>query len=160
VVELDRVSDDVDVVNILKDTRRYDEASTFDAEKDKLSFRRYEEACDRVKGLYAVRSPFSFPVRVYSCAVIQEQHRKQTLEYNIRIREHFGTTVRARLSIWAALEKLDALVDASGPDTSIGQLEHLLQTDTLHDGRQVPAASRRTSCSSRLPVWSPIPACT
>jgi hypothetical protein len=61
VVELDRVSDDVDVVNVLKDTRRYDEASVFATEKDKLSFRRYEEACDRVKGLYAVRSSVLFP---------------------------------------------------------------------------------------------------
>jgi inositol oxygenase len=32
------------------------------------------------------------------------------------------------MSVWAALELLDTLVDASDPDTAVGQLQHLLQT--------------------------------
>lgn len=55
--KLDVVSDEVDDVNVLKLKALkgdYDEESKFDAEKDKDNFRRYEEACDRVKNFYAV----------------------------------------------------------------------------------------------------------
>ncbi|WWD20984.1 hypothetical protein CI109_105464 [Kwoniella shandongensis] len=117
---LDTVSDEVDEVNVLKlkaqaaaaaaAAAAFDEQSKFDSEKDKANFRQYEEACDRVKGFYA------------------EQHEKQTLEYNIRIRKEFKNTVRARMSIWEAMEMLNTLVDESDPDTSVGQIEHLLQT--------------------------------
>jgi hypothetical protein len=47
---MDVASDAVDDVNKLK----YDDASNFDAEKDKAAFRQYEDACDRVKNFYAV----------------------------------------------------------------------------------------------------------
>ena len=42
------------VVNKLKGqvAAQWDEASRFDAEKDKTAFRQYEEACDRVKNFY------------------------------------------------------------------------------------------------------------
>ncbi len=52
--KLDEVSDRVDEVNKIKGSDGYDEASAFDARKDKDGFRRYEEACDRVKNFYAV----------------------------------------------------------------------------------------------------------
>jgi inositol oxygenase len=52
--KLDVVSDKVDEVNKLKGSDGYDEGSKFDAGKDKDGFRRYEEACDRVKNFYAV----------------------------------------------------------------------------------------------------------
>ncbi|KAK4689898.1 inositol oxygenase, partial [Tremellales sp. Uapishka_1] len=105
--QLDSISDAVDDVNILKG---FDDQSTFDAAKDKAGFRQYDEACDRVKGFYA------------------EQHAKQTLAYNLRIREQFSQSVRARMSVWEAMEMLNELVDESDPDTSVGQIEHLLQT--------------------------------
>ncbi|WVO22781.1 uncharacterized protein IAS62_004119 [Cryptococcus decagattii] len=119
--KLDKVSDEIDEVNILKLKQKnavektqaeieYDLASKFDQEKDKAAFRQYEDACDRVKNFYA------------------EQHLKQTYEYNIKIRQEFRNTVRARMSIWEAMELLDNLVDESDPDTSVGQIEHLLQT--------------------------------
>ncbi|WVQ81615.1 hypothetical protein IAT38_003739 [Cryptococcus sp. DSM 104549] len=119
--KLDEVSDNVDEVNVLKLKEKaaaeakaladgYDDASKFDSEKDKTAFRQYEDACDRVKNFYA------------------EQHRKQTLEYNQKIRSEFRNTVRARMSIWEAMELLNTLVDESDPDTSVGQIEHLLQT--------------------------------
>ncbi|KAK1922403.1 myo-inositol oxygenase [Papiliotrema laurentii] len=109
--KLDAVSDKVDDVNVLKLKQlEYDDASKFDAAKDKENFRRYEEACDRVKNFYA------------------EQHRKQTLEFNIAKRKEFRENVRARMSIWEAMEMLNTLVDESDPDTSVGQIEHLLQT--------------------------------
>ena len=40
-------------VNKLKTKAKvWDDASTFDAEKDKTQFRQYESACDRVKNFY------------------------------------------------------------------------------------------------------------
>ncbi|TYJ58275.1 hypothetical protein B9479_001101 [Cryptococcus floricola] len=133
--KLDEVSDEIDEVNVLKlksqakDKATYDKAaaaadkaeaarlealydgeSQFDAEKDKTAFRQYEDACDRVKNFYA------------------EQHLKQTYAYNVKMREEFRNTTRARMSVWEAMELLDNLVDESDPDTSVGQIEHLLQT--------------------------------
>ncbi|KAI0659949.1 myo-inositol oxygenase [Cubamyces menziesii] len=109
---LDQVSDAVDEVNKLKGqvAAQWDEASRFDAEKDKTAFRQYEEACDRVKNFY------------------REQHEKQTFEFNVRVRAEFKRTVHARMGIWEAMEKLNTLVDDSDPDTSLSQIEHLLQT--------------------------------
>ncbi|KAI0628668.1 myo-inositol oxygenase [Trametes polyzona] len=108
----EEVSDAVDEVNKLKGqvAARWDEASKFDTEKDKNSFRKYEEACDRVKNFY------------------REQHEKQTVEFNVRVRAEFKRTVHARMGIWEAMEKLNTLVDDSDPDTSLSQIEHLLQT--------------------------------
>ncbi|ORY29143.1 myo-inositol oxygenase [Naematelia encephala] len=107
--KLDVISDGVDAVNKIKG-QKFDDGSKFDTGKDKATFRRYEEACDRVKNFYA------------------EQHAKQTLEYNLRMRDQFKNTVRARMSVWEAMEMLNTLVDESDPDTSVGQIEHLLQT--------------------------------
>lgn len=104
--KMDDISDKVDDVNVIK----YDDGSVFDAEKDKGAFRQYEEACDRVKNFYA------------------EQHRKQTLAYNLAIRKQMLGQVHARMSVWEAMEMLNTLVDESDPDTSVGQIEHLLQT--------------------------------
>jgi len=106
---LETVSDAVDEVNQLKGAA-WDASSEFDATKDKAAFRKYEEACDRVKNFY------------------REQHEKQTVDFNIRIREKFKKTVRARMGVWEAMEKLNTLVDDSDPDTSVSQIEHLLQT--------------------------------
>ncbi|KAH9933047.1 myo-inositol oxygenase [Fomitopsis serialis] len=110
---LDIISDAVDEVNKLKGAKNvpdWGEQSKFDAEKDKAQFRQYEDACERVKNFY------------------REQHEKQTVEYNIRVRQEFKKTVRARMGIWDAMEMLDKLVDDSDPDTSVTQIEHLLQT--------------------------------
>jgi len=112
---LEAVSDAVDEVNILKGqakaaTRAWDDASEFDSEKDKLAFRQYEDACDRVKNFY------------------KEQHEKQTVEFNLNARANFKKSVRARMGVWEAMELLNTLVDDSDPDTSCSQIEHLLQT--------------------------------
>ncbi|KAJ7442374.1 DUF706-domain-containing protein [Mycena galericulata] len=107
--DLDTVSDTVDEVNILKG-KVWDESSQFDAAKDKTQFRQYEAACDRVKNFYT------------------EQHEKQTVEFNIKMRANMRKSVRARMGIWEAMEKLTTLVDDSDPDTDLSQIEHLLQT--------------------------------
>ncbi|KAI5119145.1 hypothetical protein M0805_005224 [Coniferiporia weirii] len=107
--ELDTTSDAVDEVNKLK-TRMWFEESEFDAEKDKKQFRKYDEACERVKNFY------------------KEQHEKQTVEFNVQTRAKFRKTIRARMGVWEAIEKLNTLVDDSDPDTELSQIEHLLQT--------------------------------
>ncbi|KAJ7913223.1 DUF706-domain-containing protein [Mycena leptocephala] len=107
--DFDAISDAVDNVNILKG-KVWDESSQFDKAKDKTQFRQYEEACDRVKNFY------------------KEQHEKQTMEFNIKMRVNMRKTVRARMGIWEAMEKLNTIVDDSDPDTDLSQIEHLLQT--------------------------------
>jgi Myo-inositol oxygenase len=102
-------------------------------EPEERVFRDYANACDRVKNFYT------------------EQHGKQTVEYNIKARDHFHTREKLRLGVWEAIEHLNTLVDDSDPDvsrdplssriqpqpqpdilyflqTSLSQIEHLLQT--------------------------------
>jgi inositol oxygenase len=96
-----------------------DEASKFDAEKDKSQFRQYENACDRVKNFY------------------KEQHTKQTVAYNLKARNDFHSKTRAEMTIWEAIERLNTLIDESDPDTELSQIEHLLQSAEAmrRDGR-------------------------
>ncbi|TDL25299.1 myo-inositol oxygenase [Rickenella mellea] len=108
--EFEVVSDAVDEVNVLKSTKAWDDESEFDVQKDKTQFRQYDDACSRVKKFY------------------KEQHEKQTVEFNINARVKFRKSVRAKMGVWEAMEKLNTLVDDSDPDTSVTQIEHLLQT--------------------------------
>ena len=114
---LESLSDDIDAVNVLKDQIKEEKAekamhekSEFEAEKDKTQFRQYEAASDRVKNFY------------------REQHEKQTVAYNLRARNDFKFKTRASMTIWEAMEKLNTLIDESDPDTSLSQIEHLLQS--------------------------------
>jgi inositol oxygenase len=121
---LEAISDAVDTVNIFEgmatttttttttDSAAFDSASHFDSAKDKSTFRQYTTACDRVKHFYA------------------EQHAKQTVAHNLAARAHFYSPSRQRpeMGIWEAMEKLNTLVDDSDPDTSLSQIQHLLQS--------------------------------
>jgi len=119
---LEATSDLIDEVNVLKATMKVKngtatrkekdihDQSQFDASKDKSQFRQYEAACDRVKNFYL------------------EQHTKQTVAYNLKARESFKHKVRAEMTIWEAMQKLNTLIDESDPDTSLSQIEHLLQS--------------------------------
>ncbi|KAI0449265.1 DUF706-domain-containing protein [Xylaria acuta] len=113
-LELEATSDGIDNVNVLKDQLKkqqgWDSKSKFDAEKDKNQFRQYEDACDRVKGFY------------------KEQHTKQTVAYNLKVRNHLRFQKREEMTIWEAMEKLNTLIDESDPDTSLSQIQHLLQS--------------------------------
>ncbi|ODQ78074.1 hypothetical protein BABINDRAFT_163099 [Babjeviella inositovora NRRL Y-12698] len=113
--ELDATDDDILLVNQLKAKMHAADAawnaeSNFDQEKDRDVFRQYETACDLVKTFY------------------KEQHTKQTVEFNIKVREGLAKTKRDSMSVWDALIKLDGLVDDSDPDTELSQIEHALQT--------------------------------
>ncbi|PLN81410.1 DUF706-domain-containing protein [Aspergillus taichungensis] len=114
---LEDLSDAIDDVNVLKaalsknsEEKDIYDASEFDKNKDKSQFRQYEDACDRVKNFY------------------REQHAKQTVAYNLKARNDFRFKERAEMSIWEAIEKLNTLIDESDPDTSLSQIEHLLQS--------------------------------
>ncbi|KAJ6002456.1 DUF706-domain-containing protein [Penicillium sp. IBT 35674x] len=116
---LEEMSDAIDEVNVMKvNMKKAQEAqekglyeeSEFDKAKDKTGFRQYEDACDRVKNFY------------------KEQHTKQTVAYNLKARHEFHTQTRAEMTIWEAMEKLNTLIDESDPDTSLSQIEHLLQS--------------------------------
>ncbi|KAI0018661.1 DUF706-domain-containing protein [Xylariomycetidae sp. FL0641] len=111
---LEQTSDQIDTVNVLKDQLKeegkWDAKSKFDSAKDKTQFRQYEDACDRVKNFY------------------REQHTKQTVAYNLKVRNHFKTRPREEMTIWEAMEKLNTLIDESDPDTSLSQIQHLLQS--------------------------------
>jgi inositol oxygenase len=69
------------------------------------------------------------------------------MDFNIKVRVKFNAQKRARMGIWEAMEMLNKLVDESDPDvssnvpyrrqdlhdviipqTSVSQIEHLLQT--------------------------------
>ncbi|EJT71416.1 inositol oxygenase 1 [Gaeumannomyces tritici R3-111a-1] len=121
---LEDMSDRIDAVNVLKSNKApapapqaqqdeaFDSESRFDSAKDKGQFRQYEEACDRVKNFY------------------REQHEKQTVAYNLKARAHFASASRKRMemTVWEAMEKLNTLIDESDPDTSLSQIQHLLQS--------------------------------
>ncbi|KAJ6169293.1 hypothetical protein N7497_002136 [Penicillium chrysogenum] len=119
---LEELSDAIDEINVLKDMKKREaekkeaeekglyEQSEFDKEKDKTNFRQYEDASDRVKNFY------------------KEQHTKQTVAYNLKARHDFHSKTRAEMTVWEAMEKLNTLIDESDPDTSLSQIEHLLQS--------------------------------
>lgn len=116
---LEETSDAIDEVNVFKANMKKEqellekglyEESEFDKSKDKTGFRQYEDACDRVKNFY------------------KEQHTKQTVAYNLKARHDFHSKTRAEMTVWEAMEKLNTLIDESDPDTSLSQIEHLLQS--------------------------------
>ena len=116
---LEAMVDEIEEINIKKDQAlkkkqqieaEMHAASEFDAEKDKTQFRQYEDASDTVKKFYL------------------EQHTKQTVAYNLKARNDFKSKTRAEMTIWEAMERLNTLIDESDPDTSLSQIEHLLQS--------------------------------
>lgn len=118
-VILERIDNDCLIVNQLKRDIKEDldefeesweETSKFLQNVDTKRFRQYELACDRVKQFY------------------EEQHRYQTVAYNLQARINFKTKTRAKMTIWDALEKLNRLLDESDPDTELSQIDHALQT--------------------------------
>jgi inositol oxygenase len=125
-VALEELCDEIEELNIKKDQALKSQTekdlyskSEFDSEKDKTHFRQFEDACDRVKNFYL------------------EQHTKQTVAYNLKARNDFKSKTRAEMTIWEAMERLNTLIDESDPDTSLSQIEHLLQSAEAirRDGR-------------------------
>lgn len=118
-VLLEQIDNDCLIVNQLKKDLKddadeieenWEDPSKFLLNVDTKRFRQYELACGRVKQFY------------------EEQHRYQTVAYNLQARINFKTKTRAKMSIWDALEKLNRLLDESDPDTELSQIDHALQT--------------------------------
>ncbi|KIN09087.1 hypothetical protein OIDMADRAFT_37969 [Oidiodendron maius Zn] len=113
-VNLESMSDSIDAVNIVKgnfitDDSLYGE-SDFDREKNKSTFRQFEDARDGVKNFYAT------------------QHTLQTVAYNLKARNDFKNKTRANMTVWEAMEKLNTFIDECDPDTTQSQMTHLLQS--------------------------------
>ncbi len=97
--------------------RRYPKSESGDAfvatdpNKQKEDFRDYDaEARSSVKEFYRLN------------------HRNQTFDFVQQKRAEYLPLKKRRMSIWAAMEFLNTLVDDSDPDTDLSQIEHLLQT--------------------------------
>jgi inositol oxygenase len=57
----------------------------------------------------------------------RENHAKQTLDFVRSKQAEYTPLTKGRMGIWEAMEKLEALVDDSDPDTDLSQMEHNLQ---------------------------------
>ena len=55
-------------------------------------------------------------------------HQKQTVETVLKYKEKYGAKKLKRMGVWEAIEWLNTLVDDSDPDTSLTQIQHLLQS--------------------------------
>ena len=55
-------------------------------------------------------------------------HRYQTVDFVRAKRDEYLSLKKRRMGLWDGLEFLNTLVDSSDPDTSLAQIEHLLQT--------------------------------
>lgn len=58
----------------------------------------------------------------------RQNHTRQTYAFVQAKKAEFLNLNRRTMSVWEAMEFLNRLVDDSDPDTSLSQLEHLLQT--------------------------------
>lgn len=88
-----------------------DKASGTASTKTKEQFRDYRaEAKPEVKEFYRLN------------------HRYQTVDFVRAKRADFLRLNRRKMGLWDGLEFLNTLVDSSDPDTSLAQIEHLLQT--------------------------------
>lgn len=96
--------------NMAEADHEWNSGSKYHKSMDAKTFRQYDLACDRVKEFY------------------EQQHRLQTVAYNIQARINFKAKVRAKMTVWEGLEKLNKLLDDSDPDTELSQIYHALQT--------------------------------
>ena len=90
--------------------RRYPEPASHST-KTKEEFRDYRaEARPAVKEFYRLH------------------HKHQTVEFVRAKRAEFLKRDKRKMGLWDGLEFLNTLIDDSDPDTSLPQIEHLLQT--------------------------------
>jgi len=58
----------------------------------------------------------------------RQNHALQTREFVQRKKREYTPLNKTRMGVWEAMDKLQALVDDSDPDTDLSQMEHNLQT--------------------------------
>ena len=114
--DLDQWEDDLlrrypDPADAPKESPGTGKASGIASTKAKEQFRDYRaEAKPEVKEFYRLN------------------HRYQTVDFVKAKRADFLRLNRRKMGLWDGLEFLNTLVDSSDPDTSLAQIEHLLQT--------------------------------
>ncbi|RKO87995.1 inositol oxygenase [Blyttiomyces helicus] len=79
-------------------------------EKEKSSFRDYSNAEPGVVAFY------------------KTNHELQTLALVLAKKEQYGKLALGEWTVWEGLERLNALVDESDPDTSLSQIQHAFQS--------------------------------
>ena len=71
---------------------------------------------------------YDAPARDSVRAFYELNHRYQTLAFARSKKAEYGQRKLGVMGVWEACELLNTLVDDSDPDTSLSQIEHLLQT--------------------------------
>ncbi|RHY33546.1 hypothetical protein DYB32_002062 [Aphanomyces invadans] len=65
-------------------------------------------------------------------AMVQRHYRlmreNQTMEFHEKMQSFWGKFDRVQMTVWEAFESLKGYVDSSDPDSSLPNLEHMLQT--------------------------------
>ena len=90
--------------------KRYPQEEKPSSDKKAEDFRNYQDADTGVREFY------------------RTNHRQQTVDF-VRSKEaEYSQKCHRSMGIWEAMEYLNQLVDDSDPDTSLTQIEHLLQT--------------------------------
>lgn len=78
--------------------------------KDQNDFRDYQNAPETVREFY------------------RQNHINQTLNFVLAQKKKYYPLNKMRMTIWEAMEKLDAIVDESDPDLDNAQTVHAFQT--------------------------------
>ncbi|KAL4912395.1 inositol oxygenase [Aspergillus aurantiobrunneus] len=116
---IETVSDSIDTVNVLKANFKTEkdlyEESEFDQLKDKSTFRRFEDACDRVKNFYS------------------QQHTLQTIAFNLKACNYFRHKARAHMSVWDAMEKVSHLLQTAEALRKDGKPRWVQLVGLIHD---------------------------
>jgi inositol oxygenase len=71
---------------------------------------------------------YSAPARPGVREFYQLNHRYQTLDFVREKKRQYLPPGKKQMGVWQAMEFLNHLVDDSDPDTSLSQIEHLMQT--------------------------------
>jgi inositol oxygenase len=71
---------------------------------------------------------YTTPARPGVREFYQLNHRHQTLDFVREKKRQYLPLTQRQMSVWEAMEFLNNLVDDSDPDTSLSQIEHLMQT--------------------------------
>lgn len=85
-------------------------ASSSERSKDNSDFRDYENAPETVREFY------------------RQNHINQTLKFVLAQKKKYYPLDKIRMTIWQAMEQLDAIVDESDPDLDNAQTVHAFQT--------------------------------
>ncbi|MCR9198265.1 MAG: inositol oxygenase [Planctomycetaceae bacterium] len=79
-------------------------------------------------GTKAAFRDYDTPARHSVREFYRQNHERQTVAFNRRMRQQWLPLQTRRMSVWEAMEFLNELVDDSDPDTALPQIAHAMQT--------------------------------